>query len=175
MRLWGNKDQSGLSYHLHYREICAPACTEHNFWLFVKASLLRLTGWFHINFFFIYLSYREDLASLATSSQCYITRSQRPIRAFVLFTLQRKLCTNMHRTQILGYSLQPGCSGRSAVHHLVIKHLNLCKFNEKMARKYSEIRSKKGDSYTHCFTCKKINIKLKIYDYCIPPNQCAYR
>ena len=25
-----NKDQSGLSYHLHYRETCAPASSEHS-------------------------------------------------------------------------------------------------------------------------------------------------
>ena len=105
------------------RNLCASV-------LFVEASLCRLTGWFHIHLFYIYLSYSEDLA-IQTSSECNITRRQRPIRAFVLFTLQRKLCTNMHRTQLLGYS--SGCSGRLAVHHLAIKHLNLCKFIDKIA------------------------------------------
>ena len=48
--------------------------------------------------------------------QCDVTRRQRPMRALVSFTLQRKLHTNMRtnmrRTQPLGYSPQPGCSGR---------------------------------------------------------------
>ena len=34
------------------------------------------------------------------------------MRALVQFTLQRKLHTNMCRTQLLGYSPQPGCPGR---------------------------------------------------------------
>ena len=36
------------------------------------------------------------------------------MRALVLFTLQRELRTNMHRTQPIAYSPQPGCSGRPA-------------------------------------------------------------
>ena len=49
------KDQSGLSYHLHYRETCEPALSEHaqttTFGLLAEASLFRLTGWFHIHLF----------------------------------------------------------------------------------------------------------------------------
>ena len=60
VRSRGNKDQSGLSYHLHYRETCAPPLSEHvqstTFGLLLEASLYRLTGWLHINLFFIYLS-----------------------------------------------------------------------------------------------------------------------
>ena len=48
------------------------------------------------------------------SSQCDVTRRKRPMRALVSFTLQRKLHTNMRRTQLLGYLMQPGCSGRPA-------------------------------------------------------------
>ena len=36
------------------------------------------------------------------------------MRALVSLTLQRKLRTNMRRMQLLGYSPQPGCSGRPA-------------------------------------------------------------
>ena len=36
------------------------------------------------------------------------------MRALVSFTLQRKLHTNMRRTQLMGYLMQPGCSGRPA-------------------------------------------------------------
>ena len=32
------------------------------------------------------------------------------MRALVLFTLQRKLCINMRRTQLMGYLPQPGSS-----------------------------------------------------------------
>ena len=46
--------------------------------------------------------------------KCDITRTQRPMRALASFTLQRNLHANMHRMQLLGYSLQPGCSGRTA-------------------------------------------------------------
>ena len=61
-----NRDQSGLSYHLHYRETYAPASPEHvqspTFGLLVESSLFRLNGWFHIHFFiFIYL--RSKVAS----------------------------------------------------------------------------------------------------------------
>ena len=48
------------------------------------------------------------------SPQCDITRRQRPMRALVSFTVQRKLCTNMRRTWLLGYSPQTGCSGKPA-------------------------------------------------------------
>ena len=55
VRSCGNKDQSGLSYHLHYREPCALVSSEHAqstiFGLLVEASLYRLTGWFHIRLF----------------------------------------------------------------------------------------------------------------------------
>ena len=34
--------------------------------------------------------------------------------ALVLFTLQRKLLTNLRRSQFKGYLLQPGCSRRHA-------------------------------------------------------------
>ena len=40
-----------------------------------------------------------------------VTRRQRSMRALVSFTLQRNLCTNMHRTQLLGYSPPQACSG----------------------------------------------------------------
>ena len=54
-RARGNKDESGLSYHLHYRETCAPASSElaqsTTFGLLVEASLFSLTGWFHIHLF----------------------------------------------------------------------------------------------------------------------------
>ena len=58
MKSRGNKDQSGLSYHLLYREtICAPASSEHaqstTFGLLVEASLFILTDWFHIHFFYL--------------------------------------------------------------------------------------------------------------------------
>ena len=43
--------------------------------------------------------------------KCDITRLQRLMRALVLYTLQRNLSTNMHRTQLVGYSSQPACSG----------------------------------------------------------------
>ena len=61
VRSRGNKDQSGLSYHLHHSgETCAPASSEHaqstTFGPLVEASLFKLTGWFHIHLF-IYLSY----------------------------------------------------------------------------------------------------------------------
>ena len=36
------------------------------------------------------------------------------MRALVSFTLHRKLCTNIRRTQFKGYLPQPGCSGRHA-------------------------------------------------------------
>ena len=36
------------------------------------------------------------------------------MRALVSLTIQRKLRTNMRRKQFLGYSPQPGCSGRHA-------------------------------------------------------------
>ena len=36
------------------------------------------------------------------------------MRALASFTLQRKLRTNLCRTQLLDYSPQPGCSGRRA-------------------------------------------------------------
>ena len=43
-RSWGNKDQSERSYHLHYREPCAPASFEHarrfGYWLRLACS-----GW----------------------------------------------------------------------------------------------------------------------------------
>ena len=43
--LQGNKDQSGLTYHLHYRETCAPASSEHaqtlTFGLLVAVQILR--------------------------------------------------------------------------------------------------------------------------------------
>ena len=59
MRSRRNKEQSGLSYHLHYRETCARVSSEHmqstNFGLLVEAGLFRLTDWFHIHLFF-YLS-----------------------------------------------------------------------------------------------------------------------
>ena len=48
-----------------------------------------------------------------TLSQCDL-KWQRPMRALVLFTLQKKLCTNMRRMQLLSYAREPGCSGRSA-------------------------------------------------------------
>ena len=46
--------------------------------------------------------------------KCDVTRKQRPMRAFVLFTLQRNLLTNMHRTWLLAYSSLPAFSGRPA-------------------------------------------------------------
>ena len=53
VRSRGNKDQSELSYHLHNRETCAPASSEYvqsiTLVLLVEASLLMLTGWFHIH------------------------------------------------------------------------------------------------------------------------------
>ena len=36
------------------------------------------------------------------------------MRALILFTLQRKLHTNMGKMQLLGYWPQPACSGRPA-------------------------------------------------------------
>ena len=53
----GNKDQSGLLYHLQYRETCAPVSSEYaqrtTFGLSVEASLFSLTGWFHIHLFLL--------------------------------------------------------------------------------------------------------------------------
>ena len=62
------------------------------------------------------MRYSEDLAIQGSQiwPQCDITRRQRPMRALTSLTLQRKLRTNMRRTQLLGYSPQPGCSGRPA-------------------------------------------------------------
>ena len=42
------------------------------------------------------------------------TWRQGPMMTLVSFTLQRNLRTNMSRTQYLGYSPQPACSGWSA-------------------------------------------------------------
>ena len=56
--------------------------------------------------------YPRSLESHRTSSQWEVTRSPRPMRALGLFILQIELCTNMRRMQLLGYSLQPGCSAR---------------------------------------------------------------
>ena len=48
MRSGRNKDKSGLSYQLRYKETCVPALSEHvqstTFGLLVEASLFRLTG-----------------------------------------------------------------------------------------------------------------------------------
>ena len=58
VRSRGNKDQSGLSYQLHYRETCVQASSEHaqsiTFGLLVEARLFMLTDWFYIHLF-IYL------------------------------------------------------------------------------------------------------------------------
>ena len=44
------------------------------------------------------------------------------MRALALFTLQRKLRTNMRRTQIFGYSPQSGCQGDLPVAYPVDRH-----------------------------------------------------
>ena len=48
--------------------------------------------------------------------QCDVTRRQRPIRALVSFTLQRKLHTNMRRMQLLGYRITPHTT-HTFIHH----------------------------------------------------------
>ena len=48
-----------------------------------------------------------------------VTRRQRPMRALVSSTLQRNLRANMHRTRLLGYSLQPDrLTGWFHIHNL---------------------------------------------------------
>ena len=44
----GDKDQWGLSYHLHQKESCAPTRAERNFGLFAAARLFRKTCQFRI-------------------------------------------------------------------------------------------------------------------------------
>ena len=66
----------------------------------------RMDMWQETNY---YMRYSEGLA--VPTSECDVTRRQRPMKDLVSFTLQKKLRSNMRRTQLLGYSPQPACSG----------------------------------------------------------------
>ena len=55
-----------------------------------------------------------------------ITRRQRPIRALASFTLHVILRTNMHRTRLLCYLLQPACPGWPA------RFISTCFYSSKM-------------------------------------------
>ena len=98
--------------------------------MLVEASMFWLAGWFRIHLFGDLRRRRIkqwigseipiticDIVKTWLSqgsrilSYCDITRRQRPMRALVSLTLQRRLRTNMGKMQLMGYSPQPGCSG----------------------------------------------------------------
>ena len=75
VRSRGN-NESGLSYHLHHRETCAPASSEHvhstTFRLLVEASLFRLTDLFHIHLFYLSKPDGTGLVTRTVTSTHYI-------------------------------------------------------------------------------------------------------
>ena len=60
VRSRGDKDQSGLSYHLHNIDTCAPACTEYDFWAICWGWPVRVDRLVSYPLVFIYLWHNQE-------------------------------------------------------------------------------------------------------------------
>ena len=107
VRSQGNKDQSGFSYHLYYRETCLPASSEH---VQSAANWLRLacSGWpagFMSTCFYLSMLKYTDLYVFNLWHSCRHGLSQYfetgcPNRGFIDFCVS-KVWYKVHTTNII--------------------------------------------------------------------------